>query len=66
MAMFAMSCKNFSINLDKDKDTTTYNARPCREQNATRAAIARHKTCLILWRVIVAHPKDLGVRLKNF
>ena len=44
----------------------TNKLRPGREQSATRAAIARHKTCFMLWRAIVAHPKDSGVRLKKF
>ena len=30
-----------------------------------RAAIACHKTCFILWHVIVAHPKDLWCAIKK-
>ena len=34
------------------------------EQNATRAAIADHKTCFILWHAIVVHPKGLWRPIK--
>ena len=40
--------------------------RPGREYNVTRAAIARHKTCFILWRAIVVRPKDLWHAIKKF
>ena len=40
--------------------------RSGREKNAKRASIARHKTCFILWRAIVAHPKDLWRAIKIF
>ena len=33
--------------------------------NNTRATIARHKTCFILWRTIVTHPKDLWRAIKK-
>ena len=36
------------------------------ERNATRVAIACHKTCFILWSETVAHPKDLWRAVKKF